>query len=73
MNENEQFFISEAIRHARSLPFGDSLRFLAGFVRALEDRHPAKPAITVAHGQLSACNAQLDLIQLGQLKLEGVL
>lgn len=68
--QDEQFFISESIRHARGLPLEDCTRYLCGFSAAIGSGHPASPGINVACESLRATDQQLDLIQLGQMKLD---
>jgi hypothetical protein len=67
--QDEQFFISESIRHARQLPLPDCARYLCGFWAAIGSAHPAAPAISSVCDSLRSSDQQLDLIQLGQLRL----
>jgi hypothetical protein len=69
VSEAEKFFIGEAIRHARLLPFADCLEFLRGLAESIGDEHPAKQAITGVLAQLTATDAQLELLQVGQTQL----
>lgn len=68
MEEREHFFISESIEHARELPLRDCIKYLKGFLMILGD-HPAKAAVNTVCETLSSTDQQLDLIQIGQLKL----
>lgn len=68
--DSYQYFIAESIRHARSLPFADCIRFLAGMLAALPE--DSIPQVREVHAALVECDAQLDLIQIGQLKLKLV-
>lgn len=69
MNEDEAFFFGEAIRHARSLPLNMCLQFLQGMLAAMEEDHATTKLIRSIIAQLTASDAQLDLIEIGQLRL----
>jgi len=66
--DSYQYFIAESLRHARSLPFSDCIRFLGGMLSALPPE--SEPQIREVHRALTQCDQQLDLIQIGQLKFE---
>jgi hypothetical protein len=66
MDENEQFFVSEMIRHARALPFSDTIKFLTGFLNAMPESHPSVVSLRSIYRALSNSDLQLDLIQLGK-------
>jgi hypothetical protein len=68
--QDEQFFVSESIRHARELPLQNCTRYLCGFSAAIGTAHPAAPAIRSVCESLRSSDQQLDLIQLGQMKLD---
>lgn len=68
MNDDAQFFLSESIRYARQLPVNDCLRFLRGMLDNL-DGGSAGADLRSIIAQLSASDAQLELIQIGQLRL----
>ena len=70
MDEKEQFFVSESISHARTLPLPDCIRYLEGFIAVIGARHPASPRLRSIYRALVDSDQQLDLIQLGQLKLD---
>jgi hypothetical protein len=70
MNEDETFFLGESVRHAKTLTVGDCTRFVAGMIFALGETHPAIPRLRRVVTQLMDSDAQLELIKLGQLKLD---
>jgi hypothetical protein len=70
MEDHEQFFISESIAHARSLPLPDCVRYLEGFLKSIGEDHPAASTLRSIYQALQESDQQLDLIQLGQLKLK---
>lgn len=73
MTEQEQRFISDAIMHGRTLPFSEALEYFTGLAGIVGPDHPAKAAVNAAIVHLTAGDAQLDLLQVGQLKMEAVL
>ena len=73
MTEQEKFFVSEAMRHARSLRLCDAIAFLEGMLATLSDQHPARPRLVAARNHFTQADAQLDLIAVGQLKMEELL
>jgi hypothetical protein len=66
MDENEQFFVSEMVRHARSLPFAECVKFLSGFLSVVPRSHPASKSLRSIYRGLSQSNIDLDLVQLGR-------
>jgi hypothetical protein len=70
VSENEQFFIAEAISHARDLSFTECLRFMRGFTASISESHPSAPLLKSALAQLSATDAQLELLQVGETQME---
>jgi hypothetical protein len=69
MDEKEQFFVSESSAHARSLPLPECIRYLEGFISVIGARHPAAARLRSIYRGLVDSDQQLDLIQLGQMKL----
>lgn len=67
MDANELFFIAEMARHAKSLPISDSIRFMAGAMRSLDEDHIDLSGLRASYNQMVGSADQLDLIQLGQL------
>ena len=70
MDDNEQFFVSESVELARSLSLPDCIRYLDGFLNAVGAAHPAAASLRAIYRSLRNSDQQLDLIQLGQLKLD---
>ena len=70
MDESEQFFVSESIAHARSLPLPECVKYLNGFLGALGSDHPVVAHLQPVFESLHDSDQQLDLIQIGQLKLK---
>jgi hypothetical protein len=71
MQPDELFFIAEAVRHARSLPFTQSLRFIGGLILSLDEEHVAVGGLRSIYTSLVASEQQLDLVQLGQMTLDA--
>ena len=69
IDENEQFFISEAVRHARTLNFGLASMFLDGMRKAIGADHPVSDYLNKASRALNNTDSQLELISSGQLQL----
>lgn len=72
MNEDERFFFSETIRHAKSLPLRDAIKFIDGFTEAVGATHPARTLLNAARQHLISSDEQLELIAIGQLTFEGL-
>jgi hypothetical protein len=70
VTENELFFVGEAVRYARSLSFGECLRFLQGMLLSLPANHPARSHLSNICNSLLGGDAQMELIATGQLKLD---
>ena len=70
MDEKEQYFISESIAHARSLSLPDCIQYLNGFISVLDEGHAAASKLRSIYRALWESDQQLDLIQIGQLKLK---
>jgi hypothetical protein len=66
MNENEQFFIAEVARHARSLPLNKCAKFLSGLLTALPESHPAAENLRSIYRTLTDSDLQLDMVQIGR-------
>jgi hypothetical protein len=69
MDENEQFFVSQSIDHARSLPLQQCIQYLKGFLSTIGNDHPVAANLHPVYQSLRDSDQQLDLIQIGQLKL----
>lgn len=72
MNHQEiAFFVSEATRHGRSLPFSDAVRFFRGFVYTTEGRIPAEAedVLRASTLRMNECDEQLELIASAQMKI----
>jgi|GEM_PF-2764959 len=69
MQPDELFFIAEAVRHARSLPFSNAVRFINGMLLSLNAEHGAITDLRSTLNKMVASDQQLDLLQLGQMKL----
>lgn len=72
ITDSELSFIAEASRHAQTLPVGQCARFIRGVIEALGEEHPAVPRFRRAVAGLMDSDQQLELIQIGQLKLNLV-
>lgn len=70
MNDDEQYFIAETISLARGMSFGDCLRFVRGLEACIDKAHPAAPQFKMTLDGLVSSDAQFELLQLGQLKLQ---
>lgn len=70
MDETQQFFVSESIRHAKSLPYTECLRYLGALIDSLQADHPVHAPLATVHVAMLANDQQLELIQMGQLKLD---
>lgn len=68
MSDPQQFFIAEAIAHARSLSMEEAVVFLRGLLQSCSDDEALAP-LRNAYSVLSESDRQLELIQTGQLKL----
>lgn len=73
MSEPELFFISEAIRHAKSLPLGDAMTFLDGMITTVGTGHVAHDFFVAARKHFDNGDAQLELLASGQLKFVELL
>jgi hypothetical protein len=69
MTQNELFFFEESVRHARTLSYQQCLSFLRGLLFAVGE-HPGAGDLRTIIRQMSASDAQLELIQIGQLRFE---
>lgn len=68
MTTPQQFFIKEAVAHARQLPLADAVVFLRGMLESIHDE-PAFAPIRAAFAALSQSDSHLELIESGQLTL----
>ena len=64
----EQFFIQQAIAHARSLPLAEAVLFLRGLL-ALAEGDDSLREVRLIYAALSESDRQLSLIETGQLRL----
>lgn len=69
MNEAQVYFMAESIRHARSLPFSDCIRFICGMLDSLHEDGAGVAELRKTYRALVESDQQLELIQVGQLKL----
>ena len=69
MNTPQDYFVVQAITHARTLPMADAVIFLRGLLQSCNDERAFAP-VRNAYMALSQSDKQLDLIQTGQLKLK---
>jgi hypothetical protein len=70
MNEAESFFVAQSITHARTLPLSDCVKYLRGLLDAIGKNHPARRSLSTLYTALHISDAQMDLIEIGQLKLK---
>jgi hypothetical protein len=68
MNDPVEFFLREALAHARTMPLRDAALFLHGFVLSCADKKVADQ-VRPLFVQVSESDRQLELIQSGQMKL----
>lgn len=73
MSEQEQFFFGEAVRLARCLNQQEKIMFLEGMITAVGEQHPARGRLIAARNYFNEGDTQLELLQLGQLKMEELL
>jgi hypothetical protein len=69
MIDAREFFLTEAVAHARTLPLKDSIEFLRGLLQWANES-PATESVRSVFIHLSESDRQLELIQTGQLKLD---
>jgi len=69
VNPDSAFFLTEAVRHARTLPHPEMMTFLRGMSFATED-DPDFDAVRSICRNMAQCEDQLELIASGQLKLD---
>jgi predicted DNA-binding transcriptional regulator YafY len=65
---DELFFLAEAIRHARTLPLIECRQFLNGMITSLTGAHPARRRLSLTIESLDSSDAQMEMMQVGQLK-----
>jgi hypothetical protein len=74
MEDDELFFFAQAIQLARKQPISECLKFLRGLLALISEgnqyRNRYRSALARAISQLGAGEAQLELIQIGQLELD---
>lgn len=69
MIDPREYFLQEAIAHARTLPLKDAVVFLRGLLECGQESK-AMGAVRSLFLLLSESDRQLELIELGQLKLK---
>jgi hypothetical protein len=67
-SDEEAFFFSESIRQARRLPLSECLDYLRGMLSVMREDHEAAAEIRSVIAQLTGSDAQLELIQIGQIQ-----
>ena len=67
MTDSERYFISESLRHARTLSLSDSTTYLRGMMMLIDE--DVMPELRETIRTLVQCDAQLELIANPQLKL----
>ncbi len=68
MRTEEILFVSESLRHARTLPHGEMMRFLRGMCFATSEVEDYQEVRNL-YSRLNECDEQLELIASGQLRL----
>ena len=66
MIPDERFFVTEAVRFARTLPYDEALKFLRGMMKTCGDVEEIGEVRKLVV-QMTANDAQLELIASGQL------
>ena len=69
MTENQKFFLEQSLFFARSLSYHDCLRYLEGLLASCHDE-PQVNAVRQVFVEMMHSDAQLELIQTGQLKFK---
>lgn len=69
MSNNQLLCIRETVNHAKTLPFGDGVAFLGGFLLLTEGKPGLQP-IKKLHQDMMDCYEQANLIETGQLSLD---
>ena len=68
-SEDELFFFSESIQQAREKPLAQCLQYLRGMLEAMQQDHAAAKILRTIIAQLTSSDAQLELIQIGQIQM----
>jgi hypothetical protein len=63
------FFLTESVRHARSLPHPEMMAYLGGLSQAT-DQDPDFEGVRSIYRNMTRCEDQLELIASGQLRLD---
>jgi hypothetical protein len=69
MTDAQGFFVSDSVARVRELKLSKSVLFLRGMMESVEDED-IRSQIGPIYISLSESDRQLELIQLGQLKLD---
>lgn len=69
MIDAREYFLTEAVTHARTLPLKDAVEFLRGLLQCCNET-PATEQVRTVFLHLSESDRQLELIQSGQMKME---